>query len=65
MMEREHRLFKHLGRFFDKDPKRRQIVEELMEKGISKAEIFRQVSQGLGAGKSHASGRREEKLKES
>lgn len=63
-MEREHRLLKYLNRFFVKRPERRQIAEELIEENTPKAEVFRQVSRGLGVGKSHASGKPEGRLKD-
>ena len=58
----QERVPKHLRRFVQKDHERLGLYKKLLAQGVSKEEIFRRVSGGLGQGKFHGSGEKEGRL---
>lgn len=57
------RFMKHVERFIKDDPTKVSLVDDLIEDGVPKAEIFRRISDRTGPGKSHVSGKREGTMK--
>lgn len=57
---------KHLSHMRHESPVQTEIlILDLVSQGFSKGEIFRQLTAGKGKGKSHASGKPEDQLKDS